>query len=238
MLKAKLRSNEAGAVEATDLVLRAMVPSNAHLVRDADGDVFFDEDNWVRIEAENEGFLLFAAVRQGYVAELERVPTEQPKGGALNESLEGIPDPVDFATFLKQVSPYDLGSSDPAIRQQAEEKFGGPRNLDDTTYMCPDDKHEWSGRVTRKPGEETSCRHCPARGVWDDDGAMIRPEPDEVTVGSQWRHENGLGPYIVIAIANTSHVHVDHPTHVVYKSGDNWWSRPLSQWHRKFKKWE
>lgn len=112
-----------------------------------------------------------------------------------------------------------------------------PDSLDDKTYMCPDDKHEWSGRVTRKPGEETSCRHCPAQGAWADDGSMILPEPDEVTVGSRWQHKNDSGPYIVIALANTAHRHPDHPVHVVYKSGENWWSRPLSQWHEKFHKW-
>lgn len=58
------------------------------------------------------------------------------------------------------------------------------------------------------------------------------PAQDEI-----WQHTNGRH-YKVLFITNTAVVREGHDPDVVYASGPNKWSRPLSDWHRSFTKVE
>ncbi len=76
MLRAKLYSNESTALAATDATFQAMVPRGGRIVRTGSGEPVMGVDGWVLVEAEEEGFMLFACKRQGYVAEMETCTDE------------------------------------------------------------------------------------------------------------------------------------------------------------------
>jgi len=77
MFKVKLHSNHYSAVESTDNTLKMI---GAYIVRIGD-DVVFNDDGSVCIESDNDEFVKYAIINQGYVKSIVGVksPPRKPK---------------------------------------------------------------------------------------------------------------------------------------------------------------
>lgn len=65
-MKVKLWSNDKKGAEATDTTIKMMAGNN-FLERDETQEIKFDEQGNANLITDNEGFMRFALVRQGYI---------------------------------------------------------------------------------------------------------------------------------------------------------------------------
>ena len=68
-MKVRLHCNDKKPAEATDATIRALI-RGGWLKRGLDGEIEFDENGLATVEGGDQGFMRFALVRQGYVAEI------------------------------------------------------------------------------------------------------------------------------------------------------------------------
>ena len=68
-MKVKLHNNADSAAEATDSTVK-MMGFKTHLKRDAGGKIEFDENGYAELLSDHMDYVKWAAVRQGYVAQV------------------------------------------------------------------------------------------------------------------------------------------------------------------------
>ena len=69
-MKVRLHNNQSDSANATDSTIKMLGGGTHALKRDPDGNILFDQDGYAELETSNPGFVRFALVRQGYVAEV------------------------------------------------------------------------------------------------------------------------------------------------------------------------